>query len=123
HPGERHPDYAPLSLAAYLVGLHLAEVPRWLDQMFLDGRALAASACPPRRDRPLVAPKSPHHSLHRTAMGAHRYDQRHKVARRAASVQDGPVRCGTGLATLCADEAPVLARMDTNIPLASLASG
>jgi len=123
HHGERHPDYAPLSLDAYLVGLHLAEVPRLLDQMFLDGLALAASACPPRRDRPLVEPKSHHNSLHRTTMGEQRDDQRHKVARSAQAVQDGPVRCGKGLATLRADEAPVLARMDTNIPLASLASG
>ena len=38
-------------------------------------------------------------------------------------VKDGRVCCGKGLATLRADEAPVLARMDANIPPADLASG
>ena len=56
-------------------------------------------------------------------MGKQREDQRHEVARSAQAVKDGPVCCGKGLATLRADEAPVLARMDANIPLAGLASG
>jgi len=123
HQSERHPDNAPVSLDASRVGLHLAEVSRLLDPMFLDGLALAARACAPRRDRPRVKPKGHHHSLHRTAMGEQREDQRHQVARRAQAVQDGPVRCGTGLATRRADEAPVLARMDANMPPAGVASG
>ena len=56
-------------------------------------------------------------------MGKQRDDQRHKVTRGAQTIKDGPGRCGKGLATLCADEAPVLARMDANIPLTGLASG
>ena len=39
------------------------------------------------------------------------------------AVKDCPVRCSKGLATLRADEAPVLPRMDANITLAGLASG
>jgi hypothetical protein len=38
-------------------------------------------------------------------------------------MEDRPVRCSEGLATLRADEAPVLARVDTNIARACLASG
>src|SRR5512143_173891 len=97
HHSERHPDYASLSLDAYLVGLHLAEVPRLLDEMFLNGLALAARACLPRRDRPLVEPKGHHNGLHRTAMGKQRDDQRPKVTRGAQTIKDGPVRCGKGL--------------------------
>ena len=31
HHGQRHPHHAPLSLDAYLIGLHLSEVPRLFD--------------------------------------------------------------------------------------------
>ena len=88
--GERHPDQAPLTRDASRIGLPLAAVPRWLAQLCLDGLALAASPGPPRRDRPLVEPQGPHQGVHRTAMGAHREEQRPKVARRAQAGKAGP---------------------------------
>ena len=123
HHGQRHPHDAPLALDADLVGLHLAQVTRLLDQMLLDGLALAASACPPRRHRPLVEPKGHHDGLQRTAMGEQRDDERHRLGRGAQAVEDRACRGGEGLAALRADEALVLARMDANIALAGLASG
>jgi hypothetical protein len=56
-------------------------------------------------------------------MGKQRDDHGAKVGRCAQPVKDGPVRGSKGLATLRADEASVLARMDANIPLAGLTSG
>ena len=44
-------------------------------------------------------------------MGEQRDAQRDKVARSAQALKGCPVRCGKGLATLRANEAPVLARM------------
>ena len=89
----RRPDNTPLSLDAYLVGCPLAESPRLLDEDALLGLALAASACPPRRDHPLVELKGHPNGLHGTAMGEQRHDQRHKVTRSARAVKDCPVRC------------------------------
>ena len=78
------PEMTANFLAAYTADLGgngslrpWAEV-QYQDEMFLDGLALAASACAPRCDRPLVEPKGHHNRLHRTAMGKQREDQRHK---------------------------------------------
>src|SRR5215510_5559083 len=42
---------------------------------------------------------------------------------RERQVEDRPMRGREGLAALRTEKAPILARMDTNIPLAGLASG
>jgi hypothetical protein len=56
-------------------------------------------------------------------MGAQGHDEDHGLCRGVRLIEDRAF-CGTeGLATLRADEAPVLARMDANIGLAALASG
>jgi hypothetical protein len=121
--GPRHPHDAARLLDAAGIGLDLAEVPRWLAPMCLDGLPLAASACAPRCARPRVAPPGHPERLHRPAMGKQREEPRHQVARSAPALQDGPACGGKGLATLRADEAPVLARREAQIPLAGVASG
>src|SRR5512143_4110401 len=69
HHSQRPPHDAPLALDSYLVGLHLSEVSRLLHQMLLDGLSLSASACPPRRHRPLVEAKSDNDRLQGAAIG------------------------------------------------------
>lgn len=68
---------APLSLDADRVGLHLAEVPRLRDEVFLGSLALDTSPGQPPSDRPLVIIERNDHGLQWTPMGHQRDHERH----------------------------------------------
>lgn len=123
HPRQGPPHDAALCLHADRVGLHVSQVPWWLDQSLLDGLSLLACACPPIRDRPLVEPEGRDDSLPRAAMRQQRPHNPHQLSRGTQPVEDGACRRGEGFVALLADEPLRFARMETNIPLASLASG
>src|SRR5215813_3944243 len=123
HHRQRHPDDAPLGLDADLIGLDVSEIPGLLDQMLLHGLALAAGTCLPRRDCPLVKPKGHDDRLQWAAVCQERQHEHHGLGWCPQAVERRPFRCGEGLAALRAEEAFVLARMDTNIALTALASG
>ena len=82
-----------------------------------------AGTCLPRRDRPLVKPKGDDDRLQGAAMARSVSTSVTVSAGRPQAVERRPFRCGEGLAALRTDEALVLARVDTDIALAYLASG
>ena len=123
HHRQRHPYDTPLGLDADLIGLDVPKVPGLLDQLLLHGLALAAGTSLPRRDRPLVIPKGDDDCLQWAAVRQKRQHERHGLGGRPQAVERRPFRRGEGFAALRADESFVLARMDANVAMASLASG
>ena len=77
----------PLCLDADLIGLHLPQVTRLLDQMLLDGLPLDARARHPTRHRPLVEAKGDDDRLQRTAMGQQRHHQADRLRRGPQAVE------------------------------------
>jgi hypothetical protein len=65
-------DNAPLFLDPDLVGLHLPEVVRLLDQVLLHRLTLDPRSSHPTRHRPFVEPKGDDDCLQRTAVGHER---------------------------------------------------
>src|SRR5438270_2563833 len=123
HHGHGHPDHTALLLDAQLVGLHLSEVPWWLDQRLLHGLALPPRARPPIRSSAFVEAKRRHQRLHGTPMGEQRHDEAHRLGRGAQAVKHRACGGAARLMARVADEPRFLLRMDTDIAPASLASG
>ena len=123
HHGQRHPHDAALLLDADLVGLHLPQVTRLLDQMLLHRLPLAASARQPTRHRPLVIAKRHDDRLQWTPVGHQRHHQADRLRRGPQAIEGGAFRGAERLVALRAHEALVLARVDANVALACLASG
>src|SRR5262245_56704660 len=84
---------------------------------------LTARASPPRRDGALVKPKRRHNRLHGTPMGEQGHDEHHGLGRGAQPIEDRAFCSAEGLLTRVTDEPLLFPRMDTDIALASLASG
>ena len=118
-----HPDKAPLRLDADLVGLHLPQAPRVLDQMLMDRLPLDTSARQPTRHRPLVIAKCNDDRLQWTPVGTQCHDQADRLSRGPQAIQSCACRCAKRLVALRAQEALVLARVDANVTLACLSSG
>src|SRR5262249_7989319 len=112
-----------LFLDAYLVGLHLAEILRLLYQMFLDGLALAASACPPRSDGAFVEAKRSDNGWHRTAMSEQRDHEADRLRSRPQAIHGGPFGSADRLVAGGTQAALLLTRVDADVALAALASG
>src|SRR5262249_51628369 len=106
-----------------LLGLHLAPLAWLLNQGFLHGLGLPSCPRKPRRHRPLVQTKGDHAGLQRAPMRQQREPQAHRLRRRAQTIKGGPLSGGEGFAALRAAQALLLARVNTNIALARLASG
>ena len=123
HHRECHPDNAPLSLHAYFVGLYLAEFSRLLDQMLLHRLPLGAPSAHPPRHSPLVEAKRCHDGLGRTAVCQQSDDQADRLRRGPQAIQGRAFRNAACLVAHGAQEAPLLARVDTDVALAALASG
>jgi hypothetical protein len=77
HQRQRHPDSVPLFLDPDLVGLHLPEVARLLDQVLLHRLILDPRLSQPTRHRPFVEPKGNDDCLQRTAVSHERDHERH----------------------------------------------
>src|SRR5215831_14219547 len=120
---QRHPTDLALLLNADLIGLHLPQVPRLFDHVFLHGLGGSTRPCKPAGHGPLVEAKSHHNSLQRTAMGHQREHEADRLSRGPQPVEGRPGGRGEGLATLLADEAVLFARVNSDIALPSLASG
>src|SRR5437899_1455123 len=123
HHGQRHPHDAALFLHADLVGLHLPQVARLLDQMFLHRLSLIAGTCHPTRYRPLVIAKCDDDRLEGTPVGQERHYQAHRLRRGPQAIEGRAFRGAERLLTRCAEKALVLARVDANVTLAGLSSG
>ena len=123
HHRQGHPHNAPLGLDADLVGLHLPQVTRLLDQMLLYGLPLDPSACRPARHGPFVEAKGDDDRLQWTAMGEERDHKGHRLRRGPQVVQRRAFRHGKRFTARRAEEPRVLTRVDTNIALACLSSG
>src|SRR5262249_4221051 len=123
HHGQRHPHHAALFLAAELIGLHLPQVTWLLDQILVHGLTLTARAGPPRRDGALIEAKRRHDGLYGTAMGEQSHDDDHGLGRGAQPIEDRAFCGAEGFVARVADEPLLLPRMDTDVTLASLASG
>src|SRR5207237_7109094 len=85
--------------------------------------ALSARAGPPLSNCPLVEPQGRHNRLHGTPMGEQRHDEAHRLGRGTQTVKHRAFGSAERLVALVADEPLFLLRMDTDIALASLASG
>jgi uncharacterized protein (DUF2236 family) len=79
HQGQRYPHDAALLLDAYLVGLHLSEGARWLDEMFLHRLTLHPSAREPTRHRLLVIAKRHDERLPWTTVSHPRHHEAHRL--------------------------------------------
>ena len=123
HHRQGHPHNAPLGLDADLVGLHLLQVTRLLNQMLLYGLPLDTRACRPARYGPFVETKGDDDRLQWTAMGEERDHEGHRRRRGPQAVQRRAFRRGERFAARRAEEPRVLARVDTNSALACLSSG
>ena len=121
--GQRHPHDAALLLDAELAGLHLPQVPRSFDQELLHRLPLATGARPRISDGPLVTAKSRHDRLHRTPMGEQGHHEPHGLCRGAQAIEVRTSAGAEGFVARVTDESLLLPRMDTNIAMASLASG
>lgn len=123
HPRQRHPTHAPLLLDADLVGLHLPEVARLLDQVLRHRLTLAPRPSQPPRHRPFVEPTGDDDGLPWTAVSHERDHERHGLGRGPQAVERRALRGGERLVTLHAQEPPVPTRLDANVALACLSSG
>src|SRR5215510_9764497 len=123
HHGQRHPHDAALFLDADLIGLHLPQVPWSFDQELVHRLPLATGAGPPSSNGALVKPKSRHERLRRTPMSEQGHDAHHGLCRGAQAIEDRTSAGAEGFVALVTDEALLLSRMNTNVALASLASG
>jgi len=103
--------------------LHLPKIAWLLNQIILHGLALDASARQPTRNGPLVEAEGDDDSLERTAVGEQRDHEGHGLGRGLQAVARGAFRGAERLVALGAEEALVLARVDTNVALACLCSG
>ena len=92
-----------------------------LDQILLDGLTLLAGACLPIRHYPLVEPEGSDESLQWATMREQRHHEHHQCSRSPQPVEDGALRDGESFVALLADKPLLCARMEADIPLASLA--
>src|SRR2546422_2803373 len=95
----------------------------FLAQLLLPALPLSTSAGPPSRYGPLVEPQSGHNRLHGTPMGEQGHDEDHRFCRGAQPIEDRACGRAEGFVARVTDEPLLLPRMDTDIALASLASG
>jgi hypothetical protein len=119
---QRHPHDAALFRDATLVSLHLPQVTRWLDQILVNGLALAARPRPPGCHRALVESKRGDDHLQWAAMGKQGHDNDHERRRGPQSVEDRACRCREGLVAQLTDEPLVRARVDAEIACTAMAS-
>ena len=84
HHRQGHPHHAPLGLDAYLVGLHLLQVTRLLNQLLLYGLPLDTRACRPARHGSFVETTGDDDRLQWTAMGEERDHEGHRRRPRSA---------------------------------------
>ena len=112
-----------MGLDADLVGLHLSQVTRLLDQMRLHCLPLDASARQPTGHRPLIIAKRHDHRLQWTPVGHQRHHEADRLRRGPQAIKCGAFRGAERLVALRAHEALVLLRVNANIALAGLSSG
>jgi len=123
HQGQCHPHDVTLFLDPYFIGLHMAEVPWLLHQMFLNGLTLDARARQPTCHCPLVISKRDDDCLQWTPVGHQRHHETDRLRRGPQAIQRRAFRSSERLPALRAEEALLLARMDADISLACLSSG
>jgi len=123
HHRQGHPDKTALFFDPDLLGLHLPQVTRLLDQMLLHRLSLVAGTCHPTRHRPLVRAKRHDERLEWTPVGQQRHHQAHCLRRGPQAIEGRAFRGAERLVALRAEKALVLARVDANVALAGLSSG
>src|SRR6266699_402554 len=123
HHGQPHPHDAALFLHTDLIGLHLPQVTGLFDQVLLHGLPLSPGAGPPIGDGAFIESERRHHGLHGTALGEQGHDEGHGLCRGAQAIECRAFRGAERLVALRAEEALVLARVDTNVAPAGLSSG
>ena len=122
HHRQCQPHDATRCLDPDRIGLHVPQVPGLLNQIRWPRPARLARPGPPRRHRPLVAPQGHDDRVQRTPMGQERDHAGHRLGRGPQAVPCRAFRRGTRLPALQATEPPGLARMETKMALACLAS-
>jgi hypothetical protein len=113
----------PCTQDPQLVGLHLPEVARLLDQVLVHGLALLSRPSEPTGHRAFVEAEGRDDGLNRTAVGQQGDDECDRLDRRAQPVEGRALALGERLAALLALEAPFLLRMDHDVALARLSPG
>jgi hypothetical protein len=121
--GSCPPHAVTLFLDPSCLGLHMAEVPRWLHQLFLNGLPLDASARQPTCHCPLVIAKGDDERWPWTPVGHQRHHETDRLRRGPQAIQRRACRSSARLPALRAEEALVRARMEADISLACLSSG
>src|SRR5215510_2547995 len=101
----------------------MSQITWLLDQILLDRLPLLPCAGPPRCHRPLVEPEGSDDSLQRTTMREQCHHGYNQLSRRTQPVEDRAFRRREGFVALLTDKPLLLARVDTDIALADLASG
>ena len=123
HHRQGHPDNTALFFDPDLIGLHLPQVARLLDEMLLHRLSLDAATCHLPRYRPLVIAKRDDDRLEWTPVGQQCHHEAHRLRRGPQAIEGRAFRGAERLVALRADKTLVLARVDANVALASLSSG
>src|SRR5438046_7149819 len=123
HHRQGHPDHPALFFDPDLIGLHLPQVARLLDEMLLHRLSLGAATCHPPPDRPPVRAKRDDDRLEWTPVGQERHHKAHRLRRGPQAIEGRAFRGAARLVALRAEKALVLARVDANVALAGLSSG
>src|SRR5215831_11329767 len=123
HHGECHPDNAPLALDTYFIRLDVPESPRLLDQMLLHGLPVGTASPHPSGNGALIEAKRRDDGLRRTAVGQQRDHQADRLRRGPQAIQGGALGGTARLVAHGTQEALLLARVDADGALTTLASG
>ena len=123
HQRQGHPHEVAWRLHAALVGLHMAQITWLFNHILLDRRPLLPCTCPPSRHRPLVEPEGRHDRLQRTTRREPCHHGHDQFSRRTQPGEDRACRSREGLMALLTNKPLRLARVDTAMALADLASG
>jgi N-acetylneuraminic acid mutarotase len=123
HHGHRHPTDRALDSHPQLVGLHLPELSRLLDEVLVKALAVRASAREPRGDRAFVEAEGGDDGLKRAAVGQQGQDDRGRLGWRTQAIEDGPGPLGERRSALSADQAALVSRMHADVAFARLPPG
>ncbi len=115
-----HPHLQPLQLDPQFVRLHLAQITRLRDQMFMHLFALRPGPRVPVGHRALIQAEGHDNRLQRATMRQQRDHQGHRLFSRAQAEEGRPLAGGKGLAAFPATVAAFLPAVDRDIALANL---
>ena len=121
--GHRQPKHSTLRFDAHFVALHLPQILRLFDQVFVDRLAMSAALDQPFAHGAFVKLEGSDNRLYRAAVRKQGQDLRDQRGVFLQTIKDGAFAFAKGLVTEVTDEAPLLRRMHADIALPELAFG